>query len=241
MRAAEIAVARPRDCLRDRPAARPLAVEAELARQTVEAVQDVAFRMAELEGAGDWRHRELTLTRERLRVDLEPGLALGRQHVVAVQVLVHEHLLTLRRRELAERVERCLQQLWRDAPVLARQGLRPPRGLGGERREGLAGRLPEPREELDEDVQRRVLAGGGERRPRHAELEQERVLLGVMVEQPDRAVAVPELECRRLVLALSVRLLDLQHGLAPVSPPDALDERRRSARLERVNRDRKRG
>jgi hypothetical protein len=42
------------------------------------------------------------------------------------------------------------------------------------------------------------------------------VLLRVVSEQPDRAFAVPELECGCLVLALAVRNLDLQHGVDPV-------------------------
>ena len=62
--------------------------------------------MAELEGADDRRDCELALARERLRVDHEPLLPFGREDVVAVQVLVHEHLLALRRRQLAKRLER---------------------------------------------------------------------------------------------------------------------------------------
>ena len=58
------------------------------------------------------------------------------------------------------------------------------------------------------------------------------MLFRVVVEQADGAVAGPELERGRLVLALAVRLLDLQDGLAPVSAPDALDDGGRSPRLE---------
>jgi hypothetical protein len=50
------------------------------------------------------------------------------------------------------------------------------------------------------------------------------MLLRVVLEQPDGAIAVPELECSRFVLALAVRVLDLENGLAPVGSPDALDE-----------------
>src|SRR5204862_304395 len=42
-------------------------------------------------------------------------------------------------------------------------------------------------------------------------LEQERALFGIVPEEPNRAVPVPELERRRLVLGLAVRLLHLQH------------------------------
>jgi len=62
------------------------------------------------------------------------------------------------------------------------------------------------------------------------------VLFRVVVEQADGAVAGPELERGRLVLALAVRLLDLQDGLAPVSAPDALDDGGCSPRLERLDR-----
>ena len=76
------------------------------AAEPVEAVQDVALRVAELERADDRRDRELALAGERLRVDHEPRLALRGEHVLAVQVLVQEHLLALRRRELADVVQR---------------------------------------------------------------------------------------------------------------------------------------
>src|ERR1051325_5588538 len=109
MRTAEVAVARPGDRLRDRPPAGALTVEAELGGQSVEAVQDVALRVAELEGTDDRGDRELALARERLRVDHEPRLALCGQHVVAVQVLVHEDLLALGRRELLQSLERRLE------------------------------------------------------------------------------------------------------------------------------------
>src|SRR5262245_9759580 len=96
MAAVVLAVERPRDRLADRPAAGAVAVEAELRREPVEAAEHVGPRVAELARADDGRDPELALTRQRLRVDRQPGLALRREDVVAVQVLVEQHLLALR-------------------------------------------------------------------------------------------------------------------------------------------------
>ena len=167
--------------------------------------------MAELVRADDRCDAELSLAGERLRVDREPGLALRREDVVGVQVLMQQHLLALRARKLSKRLQCRFEQLRREAPVLTGQVLGPPGSLLGERPERLAGRLPEPRQQLDEDVEGGLLPGRRERRPRHAALEQQRVLFGIVPEEPNRAVAVPELERRRLVLGLAVRLLHLQH------------------------------
>jgi hypothetical protein len=51
-------------------------------------------------------------------------------------------------------------------------------------------------------------------------------------EQPDRAVAVPELECGRLVLRLPVGLLDLENRLLAVLRRGRLDEEGGGSRLE---------
>ena len=58
------------------------------------------------------------------------------------------------------------------------------------------------------------------------------MLLRVVREQPDRAVAVPELERGRLVLRLPVRLLDLENGLPAVLGGRRLDENGGGSRLE---------
>src|SRR5258708_28898390 len=103
--------ARPRDGLRDRPAARALAVATELRGEAVEAVQHVALRVPELEAADDRRDGELALADKRLRVDGEPRLALRGEHVVAVQVLVQQHLFALRVRERVDRLPRRVAEL----------------------------------------------------------------------------------------------------------------------------------
>src|SRR3954470_21370479 len=99
MRLAVVAVEGPRHRLPNGPPARALPVEAELGRQPVEPVENVRLRGTELERAHDRRDRELALTDERLRIDHEPRLALCRKDVVAVEVLVQQHLLALRLRE----------------------------------------------------------------------------------------------------------------------------------------------
>src|SRR3954471_14127416 len=228
----------PGDRLPDRPAARPLAVEAELRDEVVEAGEDVAARMTELPGSHDRCDAELALAHERLRVDRQPRLPLRGEHVVAVQVLVEEHLLALRPRQLLQRLERGVEQGALEGPaealprLLERVG--PPGGLCCQRPERRAGGLPEPRQQLHEDVQRGLSAQRRERRPRHAALEQQRVLLRLGVEQPDRAVAVPELECGRLVLALAVWLLHLQNGPIALRRRHRRDELRRKSAHERL-------
>src|SRR5206468_1596693 len=99
------------DRLPERPAAHPLAVEPELPAEAVEAPQQGALPTPELGSADDRREPELALPGKRLRIDREPGLPLGAEDVPGVQVLVHEHELALRRRELTQRVDRGVQQL----------------------------------------------------------------------------------------------------------------------------------
>src|SRR5438093_1700139 len=75
---------------------------------------------SELERADDRSDRELPLAGERLWVDHEPGLALRGEDVVRVQVLVDEDLLSLRAGQIAQRLERRVEELAVAAPVLAR-------------------------------------------------------------------------------------------------------------------------
>jgi len=63
-----------------------------------------------------------------------------------------------------------------------------------------------PGQEVDEDVERAIT----QRRSRSAALEQQRMALVVAGQQPNGAVAVPELERVRLVVALAMRPLDLE-------------------------------
>ena len=126
---------------------------------------------------------------------------------------MHEHVLALRRRELLEQPRRDRVELAAARP----EQLDPVRGLVLERVERRTGRLPKPRQQRDEDVERRLLPRRRERRPGLAPLEQQRAPLVVAREQPDRAVAVPELERIRLMLRFAIRRSQLQHHRRPVS------------------------
>ncbi len=101
-----MAAAAPRNRLNDRPAARALAVELELRAEPIEPIERVASAVAELRRTDDWRDGELPLGGERFRVDREPRLPLRREHVFAVEVLVDENELALRRRELTRQCAR---------------------------------------------------------------------------------------------------------------------------------------
>jgi hypothetical protein len=63
------------------------------------------------------------------------------------------------------------------------------------------------------------------------------VLLRLGVEQPHRAVTVPELERGGLVLALAVRLMHLQHDLFAIGRDRGRDDDGRDAALERLAED----
>ena len=170
--------------------------------------------MAELGPADDRGDPELALAGERLRIDRKPGLALRAQGVEGVQVLVQEDGLALGRSELAERVHRrvqepALERASRPLPFLRKRG-DPPGRFVSEGQERLASGLPEPRQEVGEDVERRLEPDLGECGPRASALEQERVPLSVVVEQTNGAVAVPDAERLGLVLALASRELDLE-------------------------------
>ena len=90
----------------------------------------------------------------------------------------------------------------------------PPGSLVGQRVERLTGRLPQAWQQRDQHVQRGILARARERRPRLAALEQQRI--AVLREQVDRTVAVPRAERVSLVLALAMRVDELQHDGCPV-------------------------
>ena len=85
-------------------------------------------------------------------------------------------------------------------------GAHPPRGFVRERGKGRIGALPEPRQEVDEHLERLL----PQKRPRAAALDEKRVAFVVTRQQPHGAVAIPELERIRLVLALAMRPLDLE-------------------------------
>lgn len=174
--------------------------------------------MAQLERADDRRETELTLARQRLRIDDKPRLALGGEDVVCMQILVDQHLLTLGRRQLLERGDGRVDELLLERPPGLRPVVsdvaRPPACLFGERPKGRLHGLPETWQEPDQHGERRIRIELAQVRPRPAALQQEGVALLVVSEQAHCSVAVPELERCGLVLALPVRPLDLQHGVA---------------------------
>ena len=170
LRSRLVAPARPRHRLRDRPALRALAVEVELRAQPVEAIER---RRASMWPSSDERTIGAT---ENSRspasgfgsID-EPRLALRGEHVLAVQVLVHEHLLALGRRELADAAERGVAERWSGTSAVV---LEPPSRPPPQAAEAVAA-APEPRQQLDEHAER--IGMRREKRARLAALEQERV------------------------------------------------------------------
>jgi hypothetical protein len=151
-----------------------------------------------------------------------------------VQILMQKHPLALSRGELINRLERCGEEvaLERSARVRPQVGERggPVRGLVGERDEGAVGGLPQPGQQLDKHVERRVLVEFEQGRPRLAQLEQQRVPVGVVGEETHGSVAVPMRERRRLVLGLPVRVLKFEHDGLSVRRCRAEGERGRSIR-----------
>jgi hypothetical protein len=119
---------------------RALRVEPELTGQPVEPPSDASRIVSELAAANDCCYSELALAGQRLRVDREPRLTLGSEHVVGVQVLVEEHLLALRPRKFLQRLERRIEQRALEgvaAPLpLSFEILTPPRCLVSERPKG---------------------------------------------------------------------------------------------------------
>src|SRR5213596_1578431 len=103
-------IERPRDCLPDRPATRSIAVEPQLIGEALKAADDGFPAVPELERARDRGEPELALADERLWVDHEPWLSLSGEHVFAVQVLVQQHLFSLRRRQRLERINRRVEE-----------------------------------------------------------------------------------------------------------------------------------
>src|SRR5689334_5402668 len=88
------------------PEARPLPIEPQVRRQPIQPPNDFGAAVAELIAANDRREREFTLADERLRIDHEPWLAQGAQHVIRVQILMQQHLSPLRSTKPLERLQR---------------------------------------------------------------------------------------------------------------------------------------
>ena len=214
----ELAAGVPRNCLTQCPTTGALAVETQLRAQPVQPFDDGGPAVTELNGADDRRKAELTLADERLRVDDEPRLALRGEHVVRVEILVDQYLLSLRRRQLLERGhgridELLLERPSRPVPVCP-DVAGPPGGLVGERSERGSGRFPEPGKEPDQNSEPGIGVELPEIRAGPATLEQQGMALLVVSEEAHCSVAVPALERSSLVLALAVWPLDLQHRVA---------------------------
>src|SRR5712691_13542147 len=102
-----VAVKRPGDSLGDRPAARTVAVETELAGEAIESVQDVALAVPELEGADDRRDREFPLADQGLRIDdvIDPKPLVGEREF-AVAPIVRSFELGHSKRDVLHRFDR---------------------------------------------------------------------------------------------------------------------------------------
>ncbi|CAM5536574.1 hypothetical protein SFUMM280S_04789 [Streptomyces fumanus] len=196
------------------PGAGPLPVQAEDVGQRVEAPAGLGGVVAVVQGG---HQVEPGVAGERLGVDGEPGRAVGGEDVVVVQVPVEQPVPGFVR-DLAEgggavpdqpprqgsgnpgeRPRRALQHAPRNVPEVAqtRRG-----GDGGE-----AGQQP--------GENQHGLAGvldAAERPGGVQAFEQHRAGGRVVVEQPDRPVAVPAGEGDRFALGLVVQDLELQHG-----------------------------
>src|SRR5262245_28879414 len=213
----------------DRPAPHALAVEPELGRELVEpaAQTPLGMRLERELVAPVAQERggvEGPFGEQRLRVDRQPRLALGTQDVAAVEVLVGDDELGLRGCELPDPGDRLVHE-----PPLERAALGlpscgqlhgPALGLTRQRAvAAVAGRtLPEPPEHRGADPVRLLLVG---HRPQlvagYAALDEQAAAFRIVLEQPDGGVAVPERQCVRLVLALWLGEVELEHGLRPVA------------------------
>ena len=191
--------------MREAPAPRSLAVVAQLGER-VEPAGGVVRVPQEADTV------DLPLADERLRVDHEPRLALGREDVPAVQILVDEMFCIPVHG--TEHVERRVEQAAGRIPLW--QLLQPAVGLVRDRPERVRlGRLQlQPRQEGAHDLD---LLVGRVPKPlsRPAALDQERAPLVVPGQEPDGAAAVPERERIRLELGFEVPVgVHLQHGVA---------------------------
>ena len=170
MRQPDVAVEGPGDRLGDRPAARPLAVEAELGGQAVEAVEHVAFRVAELDASAR-SARSRTRARRRAASGRSPATARaaprGRCRRAGPDAAAPADPVSA--------AAPAAPRARRRAGAARTAGRTAPRSLRSESAHQAASaasvpkrrarRLPEPRQQLDEDVQRRLPAHRRERRP----------------------------------------------------------------------------
>ena len=183
---------------------------------------------------------ERALADERLRVDRQPGPARGAQDVAAVEVLMEEdRVAALRagREQLADPADGAVEQpAVERAPVAVPahgQLVRPAPRLARERAERVAGRRrlrgPEAAEHGGGlQVGLRLVRDAPQPVARRAALDEQRAAPGIRREQPDRAGAVPVRQRRRLVLALGLGEVDLQHRRAPVGAGNGRDEGERA-------------
>ena len=103
--------------LRDCPTTGAFPVKAEGLRQTIEPSEDAIAAVAQFRPANHTRDREFALANQRLGINYQPRLALRLQHIVSMQILVHQHLRPLGRYELAHRPQRGIDQPPFDRPA----------------------------------------------------------------------------------------------------------------------------
>ncbi len=99
----------------DPPPAHPLTVDLQCLGQKIEPAGDRSHRLRVAGKLGspvteERRSVQGALPDERLRVNCKPGLALGGEHVPAVEVLVQDHDLGLRGAEIVQEIERQIEE-----------------------------------------------------------------------------------------------------------------------------------
>ena len=152
--------------------------------------------LAELAAAHERRDAELALAGERLRVDRQPGLPLGAKDVVGVHVLVHQHLLALGPRQVrrSPRARRRAALRSKGRPVDAQSAGREPAHHAASSARGVNGGPAGLHRRGRSPIATSSASSWGtvrERRPGTAALEQQRAALGIVLEEADRALAVP--------------------------------------------------
>src|ERR1700681_531349 len=77
------------------PKSRPLTIKSERSCESIQPVDSGFLAVTERIRPNDRGQGELSFANQWFWIDDEPAFALGAQHVVAMQVLVDEHLLAL--------------------------------------------------------------------------------------------------------------------------------------------------
>jgi hypothetical protein len=137
-----------------------------------------------------------------------------------VKILVEQNLFTLGGRQFPQRIERSLQQgLGERTPGTVGPLLEilvpPPRFLGECPDRGV-NRDPETREQTDQHIESFVPVEGREMRPGQTSFEEQRVGVGVVIDQFDSSIPCPGIESLCFVLALSMWPSDLEDHVSVV-------------------------